>query len=85
MGKKKGCIYNWFSLLYTWNKHNIGSQLHSNKTTFKKKEGKKNDYLGSTYCQIKQKTERRAWELSTSSGWDLLCKYKKLQTFGLKS
>ena len=32
------CVYNWFTLLYTWNEHNIVDQLYSNKNFKENKE-----------------------------------------------
>ena len=31
-------MYNWFTLLYTWNYHNIVHQPYSNKNIFKKRK-----------------------------------------------
>ena len=33
-------MYNWITLLYTWNSHNIGNQLYSNIKLKVKKKGK---------------------------------------------
>ena len=42
--KKSGYkyIYNWFTLFYTWNSHNIVKQLYSNKIFKKKPVGQNN-------------------------------------------
>ena len=41
--KKSGYkyMYNWFTLFYTWNQHNIVKQLYSNKIFKKKPMGQK--------------------------------------------
>ena len=43
MGEKKKktgyrYMYDWFTLLYTWNEHSVVNQLYSNKNFLKKKE-----------------------------------------------
>ena len=32
------CMYNWFTLLHTWNKYSIVNQLYSDTNFFKKDE-----------------------------------------------
>ena len=39
-------VYNWITLLYTWNQHNIVNQLYSNKIKIKKKKKTVTKWVG---------------------------------------